>query len=157
MARSTLALLALAALAGPGRAAPPPSTPVNPIGHWTQVFEGDVKTAAEVDAKVKFAKEKDTKKFDAFMKAAADATGANTLDITDGTCTFGGAGKAARAIPCHLAGKPVGKVATLQLGPDAALKAQTLTLTFSDADDFSVTDPFAGEGKAAQTLVYERK
>jgi len=57
------------------------------VGKWQFSFEGDVKAAADAEGKKKFAKEKDTKKFDAFMKEHEDAAAGEWVEFTSDTYT----------------------------------------------------------------------
>lgn len=66
--------------------APPPPKPAKEkiVGTWTFSFEGEPKAKAEEDLKKKFAKEKDTKKFDEAMKKLSDEAAGEWIEFKDG-------------------------------------------------------------------------
>jgi LysM repeat protein len=148
-----------------GTAEPPVApTPVKTakekfVGKFAQDFQGDVKDAFEATAKTKFAKEKDSKKHDAAMKAIVDGLAQTTIENTGDTHTFSVKGKPVHSIKFEIA-KDEASALTIKLGKDATtkkdLKNAEITITFTDDNTFSVKDPFAKDPKKAQTLFFKR-
>jgi hypothetical protein len=91
MDTSTAAAMTTAAPAMSSAAvvAPPPAKPAKEkiVGKWQFSFEGEPKAKAEEEGKKKFAKEKDTKKFDAFMKQHEDEAAGEWIEFTADTYT----------------------------------------------------------------------
>jgi hypothetical protein len=129
------------------------------VGKFAQDFQGEVKDAFEATAKTKYAKEKDSKKHDAAMKALVDSLATVTIENTADTHTFSVKGKPAHAIKFEIA-KDESNTLTIKLGKDATtkkdLKGAEITITFTDDNTFSVKDPFAKDPKKAQTLFFKR-
>ncbi len=71
--------------------APPPPAPKpgkeKIVGKWQFSFEGEPKAKIEEEAKKKFAKEKDTKKFDAFMKQHEEEAAGEWIEFSADTYT----------------------------------------------------------------------
>lgn len=153
----------MAASAEPAPAPAPAAKPAKEkwVGKFAQDFQGEVKDAFEVDAKKKFAKEKDSKKQDEAQKKVVDTLAQNTIENTADTHTFSVKGKPVHKIKFEVAGKDDPSVLTIKLGKDEAtkkdLKGAEITITFSDDNTFSVKDPFAKDPKKAQTLVFKRQ
>ena len=57
------------------------------VGKWQFSFEGEPKAKIEEEAKKKFAKEKDTKKFDAFMKQHEEEAAGEWIEFSADTYT----------------------------------------------------------------------
>jgi hypothetical protein len=129
------------------------------MGKFAQDFQGEVKDAFEATAKTKYAKEKDTKKHDAAMKALVDSLAQTTIENTADTHTFSVKGKPVHSIKFEVAKDDSGTL-TIKLGKDATtkkdLKGAEITITFTDDNTFSVKDPFAKDPKKAQTLFFKR-
>jgi len=143
-------------------APPPPAAKANKekfMGKFAQDFQGEVKDAFEASAKTKYAKEKDSKKHDAAMKAIVDSLALVTIENTADTHTFSVKGKPAHTIKFEVA-KDESNTLTIKLGKDATakkdLKGAEITITFTDDNTFSVKDPYAKDPKKAQTLVFKR-
>jgi hypothetical protein len=142
--------------------APPPAKPAKEkwIGKFAQDFQGEVKEAFELDAKTKFAKEKDTKKQDEAQKKLVETLAQNTIENTADTHTFSVKGKATHKIKFEVS-KDDPNVLVIKLGKDETtkkdLKGAEITITFSDDNTFSAKDPFAKDPKKAQTLVFKRQ
>ena len=90
-AAPTTTAVATAAPTATAEVAPPPPAPKpgkeKIVGKWQFSFEGDVKAKAEEDGKKKFAKEKDTKKFDAYMKDVEAEAAGEWIEFTADTYT----------------------------------------------------------------------
>jgi hypothetical protein len=128
------------------------------VGKFVQDFSGEVKDAFEADAKKKFAKEKDTKKYDEAAKKAAEAVAVNVIENTADTHTFTSKGKVVHKVKFEV-GKDEPTALTIKLGKDEAtkkdLKGAEVAITFTDDNTFTMKDPTAKDPKKAQTLVFK--
>ena len=89
---ATAAVTAAPTASATAEAATPPPAPPKAgkekiIGKWQFSFEGEPKAKAEEEGKKKFAKEKDSKKFDAFMKAQEEAAAGEWIEFSADTYT----------------------------------------------------------------------
>ena len=143
----------------------PPPAPSKPakdkiVGKWQFSFEGEPKAKAEEEGKKKFAKEKDSKKLDAFMKEQEDAAAGEWIEFTADTYTSHVTEKGKDKVVLEVkyevvkdekdslttkAGKDKPKVGKI----DA--KAE-ITTKFRDDDTIEMKDPVKGI-----TLVFKRK
>jgi hypothetical protein len=128
------------------------------VGKWQFSFEGEPK--AEEEGKKKFAKEKDTKKLDAYMKGIEDEAAGEWIEFADGTYIS------------HVTEKTKDKVilkvkydvtkddnTSLTMKPNGKdeiskkeLKDLEITVKFVDDNTISMVDP-----KKKMTLVFKRK
>ena len=130
------------------------------VGKWQFSFEGEPKAKAEEEGKKKFAKEKDSKKLDAFMKEQEDAAAGEWIEFTADTYTSHVTEKGKDKVVLEVkyevvkddntslttkAGKDKPKVGKI----DA--KAE-ITTKFRDEDTIEMKDPVKGI-----TLVFKRK
>jgi hypothetical protein len=154
---------AAGASATPAVEAPPPAKPAKEkwVGKFAQDFSGEVKDAFEADAKKKFAKEKDTAKFDEASKKKAEEVATNVIENTADTHTFTSKGKVVSKVKFEVSSKDDPANLTIKLGKDEAtkkdLKGAEVTITFADDNSFSMKDPTAKDPKKALTLVFKRQ
>ncbi len=141
---------------------PPPPKPAKEkvVGKWQFSFEGDVRTKAEEELKKKFAKEKDTKKFDAEIKKLEEAAALEWVEFTADTYASyvnDAKTKKEKAVlktkfevvkdeNTSLTMKPVGKPEVGKIDPKAEV-----VVTFKDDNTITIPDPKKG------ALVFKRK
>jgi hypothetical protein len=159
---------ATASAEAPAPPAPAPETPAAPpakpskdkwVGKFAEDFSGDVKSAAEADAKKKAgAKDADNKKFNAAMDAAKAGVVANTIENTADTFVWSVKGKPAHTMGVKIVSGDDPKSLSLQFVKDGKKDLKTpidVSITFTDDDTFEMKDPFAK--KDAKTLVFKRQ
>lgn len=131
------------------------------VGKWQFSFEGEPKAKAEEEGKKKFAKEKDTKKFDAYMKGIEEAAAGEWVEFTADTYTshvtekgkdkvvFEGKFEIVKDDNTTLVAKPGKDKPKVGKAPPAGTE---ITTTFKDDNTIEMMDP----GKKMK-LVFKRK
>jgi len=141
--------------------APPPPKPAKEkiVGKWQFSFEGEAKAKAEEEGKKKFAKEKDTKKLDAFMKAYEEEAAGEWIEFVDGTyvshVTDKGKDKIVLKIKYEVTKDDNTSLTTKPVGKDEISKKEIkeeITVTFKDDNTITMMDP-----KKKITLTFKRK
>ncbi len=140
--------------------APPPPKPAKEriVGKWQFSFEGAIKAKHEAEAKEKFKKEKDTKKFDEYMKKVADEAAGEWVEFADGFyishTTEKGKDKVVLKVKYEvvkdeagsLTMKPAGKPETGKMDPKVEVAIKLV-----DDNTIEMPDPKKG------TLIFKRK
>jgi hypothetical protein len=160
----TAAPTATAAVTAAPTAAPvveaPPAKPGKEkiVGTWQFSFEGDIKAKHEEELKKKFAKEKDTKKFDEAMKKLTDEAAGEWVEFKDGYyishVTEKGKDKVVLKVkyevvkddPTSVTMKPAAKPETGKIDDKIEI-----TIKFTDDNTIQMPDPKKG------ALVFKRK
>jgi hypothetical protein len=156
-AAATAAPTATAAAMAPAPPAKPGKEKI--VGKWQFSFEGEPKAKAEEEGKKKFAKEKDTKKFDAYIKGIEESAAGEWIEFVDGFyvshVTEKGKDKIVLKIKYDVSKDDNTSVTMKPNGKDEISKKELkdeVTVTFKDDDTISMVDP----GKKI-TLVFKRK
>jgi len=153
-------------------AAMAPSTPSEPpkkveapkpnkekiIGKWSQDFSGDVKTAAEDDAKKKAGK--DEKKLADLLKKAEDGTTKHWMENTADTHTEYDGDKVVHKGKYEVVKDEGTTLVVKAVGKDEITKKEMpgeMTLTFVDDNTIQMKEPGAKDPAKAKTFVYKRK
>lgn len=139
--------------------APPPKPAKELIvGKWQFSFEGDVKAKHEEEAKKKFAKEKDSKKFDDYMKKIADEAAGEWVEFVDGYyvshVTEKGKDKVVLKVKYEVVKEEAGSITMKPAGKAETGKIDEkmeVTIKFADDNTIQMPDPKKG------TLIFKRK
>lgn len=138
---------------------PPKAAKEKIVGKWQFSFEGDRKAKAEEEGKKKFAKEKDTKKLDAYMKAIEDEAAGEWIEFADGQyishVTDKGKDKLVMKVKYEVTKDDSASLAMKAVGKDEISKKEhkdEITVTFKDDNTISMVDP-----KTKTTLIFKRK
>ena len=150
-----------AAPATTAAAVTPPAKPGKEkiVGTWTFSFEGEPRAKAEEDLKKKFAKEKDTKKYDAEIRKLEESAAGEWIEFKDGWyishVTEKGKDKIVLKIKYEVAKDDNAAMSLKPSGKDEISKKELkeeVAVTFKDDDTITMVDP----GKK-MTLVFKRK
>ena len=128
------------------------------IGKWSQDFSGDVKTAAEEDAKKKAGK--DEKKLADLLKKAEEATGKHWVENTADTHTEYEGDKVLHKGKYEVVKDEGSTLVVKSVGKDEITKKEMpgeITLTFKDDNTIEMKEPGAKDPAKAKTLVFKRK
>ncbi len=128
-------------------------------GKWQFSFEGEPKAKKEEELKKKFAKEKDTKKFDAEMKTVMDQAATEWIEFADGTYTSHvgdkGKDKVVMKVKYEVAKEDGNKLTLKGAGKDEISKKdmkEEISVNLVDDNTLEMVDP-----KKKMTLVFKRK
>ena len=149
-----------AAPATTAAAVTPPAKPAKEkiVGKWQFSFEGEVKAKHEEELKKKFAKEKDTKKFDAEIKKLEDAAAKEWVEFVDGFYVSHaddkGKDKVVLKVKYEVVKEDGGSITMKPSGKPETGKIDDkieITIKFSDDNTIQMPDPKKG------TLIFKRK
>jgi hypothetical protein len=150
--------------AAPAAAAPAPAAKPSKekwVGKFVQDYSGEVKDTFEAEQKKKFAKEKDTKKFDDAVKKKTDELATVIIENTADTHTLSVKGKVVSKVKYEVGSGDDPANLTIKLGKDEQTKKDhkgaEVAITFTDDNTFTLKDPTAKDPKKAQTVVFKRQ